>query len=131
MVKGTIQKEITRKNNYIQYGVILENNKPIKVTHFDGELELNKVAEFDKNTKGFWQFKNYVDIQETKESIEQDTTIPNADEYIVKQQDEYLYGRAFECAVTITNDVSEQILIKNIKLLFEVGKKARKECLGY
>jgi hypothetical protein len=70
--------------------------------------------------------------------IEDEEVIPTANDYIIKEQDKYLYGMAGNIAYDFYKDTGKMPIgltrtevKKNIKEVFETLKESRKECLGY
>jgi len=90
---------------------------------------LKKGTEVELIKQGlYWNFVKIIEDEETKENI------PTADNYMLSQDDKILFGQC----INIVWERYKQQAINNkkqigedIKEVFEINKKVRKECLGY
>lgn len=144
MITTRIIEEIKRKDNMIRYKSISdETNVEYCFNYFlnvkNQPLEKGTLVNLEKNGI-YYNFKSVEKetISTEKFRTKEHTELPNADDYIIKEQDKYLFGMAGNIAYSFFNNagntpsgIDEKFMKEHIKAVFKVLKESRKECLGY
>lgn len=144
MITTRIIEEIKRKDNMIRYKSVDDsNNREYCFNYFlnakNQPLEKGTLVNLEKNGV-YYNFKNVEKeaINTEKFRTKEHTELQDVDDYIIKEQDKYLFGMAGNIAYSFFNNagntpsgLDKEFMKGHIKAVFKVLKESRKECLGY